>query len=208
MNKEEILQALSELRKQEKRKFSQSVDLIINLKSFDIKRENISLFVSLPHKAREIKVCAFLNTKSKIVDSITKPEFDKYKGKKEIKNLAKSYDFFIAHASLMPSIAQNFGKYLGTAGKMPSPQLGIITNDSESIIKETIEKAGKTIRVRTKEPCIKVLVGKEDMKDEEIAENILAIYNAVLNALPRKKDNIRSVLIKFTMSHPVKIKVR
>ena len=208
MNKEEILQALSELRKQEKRKFSQSADLIINLKSFDIKRENVSLFVNLPHKARDIKVCAFLNTKSKIIDTITKAEFDKYKAKKEAKKLAKSYDFFIAHASFMPLVAGTFGKYLGAAGKMPSPQLGIITNDSELIIKETIEKAEKTVRVRTKEPCIKVLIGKEDMKDEEIAENVLAIYNAVLNALPRKKDNIRSVLIKFTMSHPVKIKVR
>jgi large subunit ribosomal protein L1 len=208
MDKEDVLQALAELRKHEKKKFSQSADLIINLKSFDIKRENVSLFVTLPFRPREIKVAAFLNTKSKVMETITKPEFDKYKDKKAIKNLVKNYDFFIAHASLMPSIAQAFGKYLGTAGKMPSPQLGIIVNENEAEIKKTIEKAEKTVRVRTKEPCIKLVVGKEEMKDEEIAENIITIYNAVLNVLPRKKDNIRNVLIKFTMSKPAKIKIR
>lgn len=208
MNKEDILSALAELRKHEKRKFQQSVDLIINLKSFDIKRENVSLFVNLPHKSRDIKVCAFLNTKSKIVETITKSEFDKYKNKKDVKKLTKNYDFFIAHASLMPSIAQVFGKYLGAAGKMPSPQLGIITNDSDSEIQKIIGRAERTVRVRTKEPSIKLIIGKEDMKDEDIEENIAAVYNALLNALPRKKDNIRSVLVKFTMSKPSKIKIK
>lgn len=207
MNKEEILLALQELRKQEKRKFSQSADLIINLRSFDIKRESVSLFVSMPHKIKDVKAAAFLPDKSKIIETITKEEFDNYKNKKNIKKLVRNYDFFIAHASLMPLIAQVFGKYLGQAGKMPSPQLGITINDSDSSIREIIEKAEKTIRVRTKEPSLKIAIGKEDMKDEEIAENILVVYNAVLNSLPRKKDNIKSVLVKFTMSKPFKIKI-
>jgi len=206
--KEEILQAISELRKQEKKKFEQSADLIINLKSFDIKRENVSLFVNLPHKARNLKVCAFLNAKTKLADTLIKSDFDRYKGKKEAKKLAKDYDFFLAHASLMPLVAGTFGKYLGSAGKMPSPQLGIIVNESDAEIQKVIEKAERTVRVRTKEPCIKVVIGRESMKDEELMNNIEAVYNAVLNALPRKKDNIRNVLIKFTMSKPAKIKIR
>lgn len=207
MNKEDILLALTELRKEEKRKFAQSVDLIINLKNFDIKRESFSAFVSLPYKTRDIRIAAFLNNKSDILDTITKADFDKYKGKKEAKNLSKEYDFFIAHAQLMPAVAATFGKYLGSAGKMPSPQLGMIMNDSESEIKKMVEKVKQTVRVRTKEPSIKMVIGKENMKDEELAENILAIYNAVLNALPKKKESIRSVLIKFTMSKPIKVKI-
>ncbi len=207
MNKEEILKALNELRKLEKRKFEQSVDLIINLKNFDRKRESINLFVSLPFKIKDVKIAAFLDNKSQIVNTITKNEFDKYRGKKEAKKLAKNYDFFIAHAKLMPSIASAFGKYLGSMGKMPSPQLGMIMTDSESEIRKMIWEVGKTIRVRAKEPSIKVIAGKENMKDEEIAENIITIYNAVLNALPGKIENIRSVLIKFTMSKPIKVKI-
>lgn len=206
MNKEEIVKAITELRKNEKRKFSQTVDLIVNLKNFDIKRESINIIASLPHKFREIKSAAFLTNKSQVIDTITRPEFERYKGK-TAKKLAKSYDFFIAHASLMPSIATTFGKFLGPAGKMPSPQLGIITKEDDSTVKEIVEKAEKSVKIKTKEPSLKIGAGNESMKDEEIADNILAVYNSILNALPKKKESIRNVLIKFTMTKPVKLSV-
>ena len=46
------------------------------------------------------------------------------------------------------------------------------------------------------------------MKDEEIADNIRAIYNGVINMLPAKKDNVRSVLVKFSMSKPIKLEIK
>ena len=98
MNKEEIIKAIEELRKLEKFKFSQTLDLIINLKNFDLKRESVNILVQLPHKFKEIKTAGFLTVKSKAVDSIIKTEFDRYKGK-AAKKLVKDYDFFIAHAS-------------------------------------------------------------------------------------------------------------
>lgn len=204
INKEEFAKALQELRKQEKRKFSQTIDLIVNLKNFDMKRESINLVVSVPHKFKKIKAAAFLSAKSKIIDTITKADFDKYKGK-TAKNLVKGYDFFIAHGSLMPSIATTFGKYLGPAGKMPSPQLGIIGKEDDSTIQEAIGKAEKAVKIKTKEPSLKLSVGKEDMKDEDICENALVVYNAILGTLKSGKDNIRNVQIKFTMSKPVKL---
>jgi large subunit ribosomal protein L1 len=206
MNKEEIVKSLQELRTQEKKKFSQTADLIINLRNFDVKREAINIFVNLPHKIKDVKAAAFLTAKSKIIDTILKVEFDRYKGK-TAKKLAKEYDFFIAHASLMPAIATTFGKYLGPVGKMPSPQLGILTKEDDAAIKEVLGRAETSVRIKTKEPSIKLSIGKESMKDEEIAENVLAIYNALVNVLPRKKENVRDVLIKFTMSKPVKLKL-
>jgi large subunit ribosomal protein L1 len=207
MKKEEIIKALEELRKQEKRKFEQSVDLIVNLKSFDIKREIVNIIVTIPHKFKEIKAAAFLTKKSNIIDTIVKEEFGNYKGKK-MKNLVKNYDFFIAHASLMPAIATNFGKFLGPTGKMPSPALGIITKEDDAEIKAVLDKASRAIKIKTKEPSIKLNVGKENMKDEDIAENILIIFNALLNALPRKNENLKSIMIKFTMSKPIKIQLK
>lgn len=204
INREEIIKALQELRKNEKFKFSQTVDLIVNLKNFDMKRESINILVNLPHPFRELKAAAFLTGKSKIIDTITKPEFERYKGK-SAKKLAKSYDFFIAHASLMPSIASAFGKFLGQAGKMPSPQLGIVTKEDDATIQETLKRAESSVKIKTKEPSLKLAVGKESMKDEEIADNALTAYNAIVNALPKKKESIRNVLIKFTMTKPVKI---
>ena len=205
MNKENIIKAIEELRKNEKRKFDQSIDLLINLKNFDIKRESINLFLTLPHKVKEKKIAAFLNKRSNAIDTIAKAEFDSYKDKKKIKRLVKEYDFFISHASLMPAVAASFGRYLGTAGKMPSPQLGILKTEEEKEIKETIERFERIVKIKSKEPSLKFCIGKESMKDSDIAENVIYACNAIENALSKKKENIRSIMLRFTMTKPVKL---
>jgi len=208
MNKEKILESLKNLREnKKKRNFDESLDLIINLKDFDIKKNSVNLFLELPHKVKDRKIAAFLNKKSNMVDTITKADFDKYKDKKEIKKLVKNYDFFIASANLMPQVASTFGKFLGPAGKMPSPQIGIIREETEKEIKNAIEKFDKIVRIKSKEPSLKFCVGKESMKDEEIAENIIKAYNTILDNLPKKKENVKNVEIKFTMSKPIKVEV-
>jgi len=61
------------------------------------------------------------------------------------------------------------------------------------------------LRVKNKEMAIKLPVGKEDMSDDEIAENVEAAIKGLKNKLPRGNDNVKEVLIKFTMTKPVKI---
>ena len=203
----ELQEALQELRKAEKRKFEQSVDLIINLKDVDVKKENISVIVQLPHPTKEKKVCAFLNAKSKLVPTITQPEFARYKEKKELKKLVKEYAFFIAAAKLMPAVATTFGKALGPMGKMPSPQLGVLLQEDDAAIEQLLARIQTAAKIRVKEPSVKVMVGKESMSDEQLAENIRAVYSGMVAALPNKKENVRSVLVKLTMSVPVKVEV-
>ena len=205
MEKQDIIKALKELREQEKRNFEQGVDLIVNMKKIDIKKTPINTFVHIPHKIRDRKVCAFLNKKNANVSTIIKDEFERYKDKKNVKKLARQYEFFIASANLMPAVATTFGRVLGTLGKMPSPQLGVITSEDNETINSILNKIGNNVRIKAKEASIKVLVGREGMKDEEIAENAIAIYNSIFSILPNKNDNIKSVLIKFTMSKPKKI---
>jgi len=208
MEKEKVLSVLKKLREESKpRNFEQTIDLIINLKDFDIKKESVNLFLNLPHKIRDVKIAGFLNKKSELIDTILKQDFDKYKDKKSIKKLVKRYDFFISPASLMPSVASIFGKYLGPAGKMPSPQFGIIKQENDKEIEMIKEKLSRTVRVKSKEPSLKFVIGKEKMEDEEIADNIISAYNAILKVLPKQKENIKSVMIKFTMSKPKKIEV-
>ena len=205
MDKGKILEAIKKLRESEKRKFEQTVDLIINLKSFDIKRDNVNVMITLPHAIRKPKILAFLNKKSAVVETITKDNFDLYADKKKMKKLIKNYDFFIASASLMPLVASKFGRFLGQAGKMPSPQLGILTNENDEEIKKMLVIFEKVVKVKSKEPSLKFVIGKENMKDEEIAENVLHAYNIILNALPRKEQQLRNALIKFTMSKAEKL---
>ena len=108
----------------------------------------------------------------------------------------------------MPSVATAFGRVLGPVGKMPSPQLGIIANVNDKDIEELKNRINTSIKIRTKEPSIKVSVGKQNMADEEIIENIMAVYNAVLNSLPRNKENIKNLELKFTMSKIQKIEIK
>lgn len=206
--KEKLQEALIELRKTKERKFDQSVDLIINLQKFDVKKTPVNIFVSVPHKIKDKKIAGLLESKSKYINAITGEEFKKYKDKKEVKRLVDNYDFFIAQASLMPKVATTFGRVLGPAGKMPSPQLGIILNADEKTINELKEKINTTVKIRVKEASVKLAIGKQSMKDEEIVENILVVYNAILKALPKEKDNVKNVELKFTMTKPWKIKIK
>jgi len=203
--KDQLKQALQELRKDKERKFDQTVDLIINLQKFDIKKNQVTLTVSVPHPVKQKKIAGFLEAENKNIDTILGSKFNKYNDKKAIKNLVNKYDFFVAQASLMPRVASTFGKVLGPAGKMPSPQLGIIVDADDKTISELKEKINKGIKIRAKEASLKMAIGKQSMKDEEIIENINTIYNAVLNELPRNKENIKNIEVKFTMTKPQKI---
>jgi large subunit ribosomal protein L1 len=204
----ELKEAIKELRKNEKKNFDQSIDLIVNLKGIDTKRETISTVVPIPHKIKDKKVCGFLSEKSDLVKTITLPEFSIYKEKKELKPLVKNYDFFIAGAKLMPSVATTFGKVLGPTGKMPSPQLGVLMTEDSNSIKQLLAKIEKSIKIRLKEPSAKISIGKESMKDEEIIENVEAVYNGLVNVLPTKKENVKSILIKMTMTKPIKVEMK
>ena len=205
---EELKKALDELRKDKKRNFNQTIDLIINLKKYDFKKNPLNLFVNLPHKIKDKRICAFFETENENVKTITQKEFKKYSDKAELKKLVKNFDFFIAQASLMPKVATVFGRFLGPVGKMPSPQLGVLIDANEKTINELKEKINSSIKIRTKEASIKLAIGKENMKDEEIIENILVVYDVILKSLPREKDNIKNVEIKFTMTKPQKISIK
>lgn len=206
--KKDLEKALVELRKGEERKFDQTVDLIINLQKFDQKKNQINLFVNVPFKIKDKKIGAFLEVKNEKVETVTPEQFKKYSDKKELKNLVKKFDFFIAQASVMPRVATTFGKVLGPAGKMPSPQLGIVMDANAKEIEEIKKKVENSVKIRIKEPSIKLAIGKQSMKDSEIIENILSVYNAVLKVLPKEIENVKNVEVKFTMTKPQKIKIR
>jgi large subunit ribosomal protein L1 len=205
----ELKEALEKLRKDsKKRKFEQTVDLFVNLKGVDIRKENINAVIKIPHKVKEKKICGFLTAKNELVKTITKPEFAKYKDKALLRTLVDEFDFFIAHGSLMPAVATTFGKALGPAGKMPSPQLGIVVKEDDATIKPLLERISKSVKIRAKEASIKVAAGKEGMTDEQIIDNIKAIYKGVENVLPTKRENVKNVKIKFTMSKCIEVEVK
>jgi large subunit ribosomal protein L1 len=212
MNKEQVKKALDELKTQPKKKFTQSYDLIINLKNLDIKQTNIDFFSTLHFpKGKTIKIAAFADqllreSADKNCDLvIEESDFEKYQDKKAIKKLADSYDYFIAQASLMPKIAAKFGKILGIKGKMPNPKLGCVVPPNANL--EALAKKLKlTIRMTAKKALnLQCIVGKEDQPEEEVIDNIITAYNSAVKQLPNELQNVKDVTLKLTMSKPVKV---
>ena len=212
MNKEDVQKAITELKQQPKKKFVQSYDLVINLKNIVIKQNPLDFFVTLHHsKGKKIRVAAFVDQilfdqASKNCDlAISANEFDKYKDKKALKKLADSYDYFIAQANLMPKVAAVFGKVLGTKGKMPNPKLGCVVPPKANL-EPLVKKLQSTVRLSAKKGSnLQCIIGKEDQSDEQIVDNILTVYQAVLKQVPNETQNIKNVALKLTMSKPVKL---
>ncbi|MEM5790482.1 MAG: 50S ribosomal protein L1 [Candidatus Aenigmatarchaeota archaeon] len=205
---EKILKAIKELReKTKKRNFTQTFDLIVNLKEIDLKKSENKFTedLILPHgKGKETKIVIF--------SDIIKEEdvnFPVLKGseieilaknKREAKKLARKTDFFLAEPKLMPLIGKMLGQFLAPRGKMPK----IITDD----VKKIIEDYKKAIRIKIKDsPVIQCPVGNEKMEDEKVAENIKTVIEFLKTKLPKGEKNIAEVFIKLTMSKPVKVEV-
>jgi large subunit ribosomal protein L1 len=216
MEKEKIIKFVKKLKQEsKKRNFVQSIDLIINLKDINLKNpdEHVDIFTTLSHpKSKKIKICGLVGTElkeesNKVCDlTIHADEFQKYAGnKKELKKLANEYDFFIAQANIMANIAKVFGKVLGSRGKMPNPKAGCVVPPKTNL-KPLYDKLQNTVRLLAKtSPVIHVCIGKEDMTDQDIAENILNLYNLLIHSLQKEENNIASILIKTTMSKPVRL---
>ena len=212
MEKGIILHAVQEARKSPKRNFVQSYEMVINLKDIDLKKpeHQLNLYVPLKKSGKKIKVCAFcgteLYTQAKDVcdRAIVSDEFDRF-SKKEIKKLAGEFDYFIAQGNIMNKVASVFGRVLGPRGKMPNPKAGCVvtTNANISLL---YDKLQNTVNARVrKDPSIQCYVGNDSMKDEEITENVMTIYDTVIHNLPNEKNNIKSVSLKLTMGKPINL---
>ena len=114
--------------------------------------------------------------------------------------MAKKIDYFIAQANLMPDVAKAFGKVLGPIGKMPNPKAGAVVPPTIPDLKVVINKLKQTARLQTKnEQVVKTSAGAETMSDDDLAENILAIYTDVLHNVKDDKQKIKEIIIKFSM---------
>ena len=212
LNMKNILAAVKEVKsKSKERKFSQSIDLAINLQNIDMKKPEgrIQERIELPHSVgKELKVCviatgemAFKAEKagaSLVIERVALEAL--VADKKKQKDIAKEYDLFIAEAPLMPLVGKSLGASLGPRGKMPTPV------PPNANIEEQIEKHRKMVFVRMRgQPVLQCRVGNEEMKDDEIAENVQAVVRRIEGKLKRGIKNFRSVYLKTSMGSAVKV---
>jgi len=195
------------------RKFTESVEAILTFRDVDPKKTdlNINELVYLPHPgSHRASVCfvgsgdLLLRAKNAKVDGAIEPaKLESYAGnKKEAKGLAREYDFFLADTALMPRIGRVLGQYLGPRGKIPTPV------PPNAQIEAMINRMRGAVRVRSRGSLgVSARVGDRKLPDAEIADNILAMIQAVQKKLPNGDKNIKTVAVKTTMGKPVKSKV-
>lgn len=206
--------ALQQIRERPKKgNFSESIELIINLRDIDMKKPEgrIQEKIQLPRSLdKKVNVCVLANgdlaLRARRGGADLVLEGSEIEGlmndKKRQRQIAKSMDSFIAEAPLMPLVGRVFGAILGPRGKMPTPVAPTVN------IEEEIGRHRRTVLVRTRgQPVLQCRVGTEGMSDDDLVENAQAVLSRVAGKLKRGLRNIESVYLKTTMGASVKVKV-
>ncbi|MDJ1422385.1 MAG: 50S ribosomal protein L1 [Candidatus Methanoperedens sp.] len=209
---DKILDAVKQaLEKSPQRKFSESIDLAINLKNLDMNQpqNRMDEEIILPNgPGKTIKIAVFAKgetaqrAKGAGADYVFDPDEISVLGedKSRAKSLADEVNFFIAEAALMPAIGKTLGQVLGPRGKMPIP----LTPDKDVV--QLINRSRNAIKVRSKDKMtFHIPVGRKDMDPVKISENIEAIVNRIEHRYERGLYNVRSVYVKTTMGPSVKV---
>ena len=209
---QEIIDAVKEAKEQAKpRNFTQSIDVIINIKDLDVRKpENrFSEEVALPNgRGKPIKIGVIadgelaLAAKNAGVDVvISKEDLQEFgKDRKAAKKVVNSVDSFIAQADMMPLVGRFLGPILGPRNKMPKPV------PASARIEPLLERVQATIKVGVKQQAsIQILVGTQDMEDEKLAENIEAFLAVLDRNLEKGRNQIKSMYIKATMGSVVRV---
>lgn len=213
LDEKTITTAIKEVKeKSKKRNFTQSVELILNLKDIDMKSPEgrIQERIELPHPSPEKpnKICVIatgeLALKAKRAKAdlvIGKDELAGLAGrKKELRKIANEYNFFMAEAPLMPRVGKTLGPALGPRGKMPVPV------PPAADVSALVKRYRRMVFVRMRnQPVIRCRVGTESMKEEEITENVQTVLKTIEGKLKRGMKNIKTGYLKTSMGKPVKI---
>lgn len=208
----EIVEAVKKAKEESKpRNFTQSVDVIINIKDLDVKKpENrFDEEVSLPKgRGKDIKIAFIadgeLSVSAKEAGAdlvITKSDLEELgKNRKDAKKLANKIDFFVAQADMMPLVGRFLGPVLGPRKKMPKPVPASAKADVlMARLKNTIKITVKT------QAAIQVLVGTQDMAEDDIAENIETVLSVLDRNLEKGRKQIKSMYVKTTMGPVVRV---
>ena len=191
-----------------KRKFKQSVELIINFKDIDVKKGfAINEVIQLPKTNSPATVCVIatgdMSQKAKAAKAdsvIGNDELTKYEAnKRESRKFINKYDFFLADTKIMPTVGKALGQLLGPRGKMPTPV------PFNAPIDAFLARFRTSIKVRTRASLsISCKIGDESMENADLATNAFKVLNSIEKKLPNGEKNIKKVLIKTTMGKPVK----
>lgn len=191
--------------KEEKKNFTQTYDMIVNLQHINVEKTPIDTEMILPNgKGRDVTIGIITETnvaKAKELSPVvlTRAELQLI-DKKAVKKIAAQCDYFIAEVPLMALVGKNLGPVLGPRNKMPKP---LPPNAPVEVIVRNLKN---TIKIKAKKsPIIQISVGSQGMPEEKVLENVKAVVEFLSTHLPRGKEQIKNIYLKSTMGKPVRL---
>ncbi|WP_343189117.1 50S ribosomal protein L1 [Buchnera aphidicola (Chaitoregma tattakana)] len=201
-----IEECITTLKKLSVLKFTESIDVAINLNINTKKSEqNIRNTVLLPNKLeKKNKILVF--TKGKNIDLAKKAKADYIyqEGTKNIKKEIKKFNIVIASPDSM-NIVGKLGHILGPRGLMPNIKFGTLTNNIYNAIIKI--KEGQIKYKSDKSGIIHASIGKVNFTRKQIKENFLAFMKSLKQSKPTKikGEFFKKIYFSTTMGGSIQI---
>ena len=173
-----LTEALNILEKLKRSKFDETVELHINTIE-----AGLSGNITLPHgTGKQIRVAI---ADDDILAKVASGKID--------------FDVLLAAPNMMPKLAK-VAKFLGPRGLMPNPKNSTLVKDPQKAA-QNFQKGQINFRTEAKAPVMHVTIGKMSFGAKKLSENIQALIDAI------KKEKIRNITLKSTMSPGIKIQL-
>merc|ERR1711937_74836 len=192
------------------RNFIESVDLIINLKKYNIKKyKRITGTIILPFKTRFVtRICVFcddLHVKEASelgLFSISSINLLKLKNKKKlIKKIVKKFHKFFASEKIVKLVPRYFGPSLTKYGKFPT-----VVNHSKSLRNQIDLRNNEIKFFNRKEIIFSVVIGNIKQEVSKIVSNLKVALDYFCKLTNMRLSSIESIYLKRTMSQPQRIR--
>jgi large subunit ribosomal protein L1 len=196
-----LTEAVKKVKETANAKFSETVDLAINL-GIDAKKQDQTVrgTVSLPFgSGKTIRILVLTRGEK---EKEAKDAGADYAGFEEYINKIKEgwldFDIVVATPDVMSEVGK-LGKILGTKGLMPSPKTGTVTFDIAPTIKSL--KAGRIQFKTDKTGNVHTVVGKASFEADKLEKNILAVIFEIQKMKPAsvKGQFLHTVTLSSTM---------
>ena len=200
-------EAINVLKQTATTKFIESVELHANL-NIDPRYadQQLRTTVTLPHGiGKQLTIAVLTNEEN--FDEARTAGADLIGNEDLIENIINGnieFDLLISTPNMMPKLAK-LGRVLGPKGLMPSPKSGTVSSTLHETITEF--KKGKFEYKADKTGIIHVNFGKSDFAENQLVENLQALYNSIEKNRPSgvKGKYFKSLFICTTMGPSIKL---
>ena len=199
-------EAVAIVKKNATSKFDETVEAHIRL-GVDPKKsdQNVRGTVLLPHgTGRTVRVIAFAKgDKAKEAEAAGADLVGEQDLIDKVKGGFTEFDVAVATPDMMAAVGSQLGRVL--AQKMPNPKSGTVSPNIGAAIRDI--KAGKVEYRLDKTGIVHTILGKSSFSEEQLAENVATLLDAIVRAKPAaaKGTYLKSITLTSTMGPGVKV---